>query len=273
MGVHGPRVLLRRRGGVTCAVALAIMAMLVIAAPAQADVTSVSGGAFGEYVNATPAGLANVTSGPLPTVTLPSTGGGPFTNSALSACVPSPSCSILKTGVLSVSTQGAISPSSSPGATSSASVANVDALAGTPAELTASAVSSQCSVTPNSASGSTTIVGGSFGGHSLDVNPPPNTTITVDGQRLVLNEQTTTGGPGDFSMTVNAVHLYLGPPLFSSGSEIIISQSRCGEAGPNVTIPVAPIGILGAGFVIGAELIRRQWRRSRGDGGPKVTAH
>jgi hypothetical protein len=66
-------------------------------------------------------------------------------------------------------------------------------------------------------------------------------------------------------MTVNAVHLILSDPL--GPGDIIISQSRCGEQGPNVTIPFAPIGILGTSAVVGAVLIRRQWKRRDGDGG------
>jgi hypothetical protein len=234
--------------------------MAVAASPALADVTSVSGGAFGESVNVTPLGLANIKSGPLPTVTLPSTGGGPFTNSAASVCVPSPACTTLQTGVLNVSTQGSTGPSG--GSSSSASVANVTALMGTAAQLTATAVSSQCSVGPNSASGSSTIVGGTFGGQSLAANPPPNTTLTADGVTLILNQQTTSGGPGNFSMTVNAVHLILSGALGTG--DIIIASSTCGEQGPNVTIPYAPIGILGGSAILGAVLVRTQLRKRRG---------
>jgi hypothetical protein len=264
MGTSHPRgVLLLRRGvGIAIASFAAIASFWLLAAPARADVTAVSGGAFGESVNVTPLEAANVKSGPLPTVTLPAAGGGPFTNSALSACVPSPGCALLQAGVLNVSTQG--STGATGGSQSSASVANVDALKGSAAELTATAVSSQCRVTGNSASGSTTLVGGSFGGQSLAANPPPNTTLSIDGITLILNEQKTTGGPGNFSMTVNAVHLILSGELGSG--DIIISQSRCGERGPNVTIPFAPIGIVGTSAVVGAVLVRRQWKRHDGDG-------
>jgi hypothetical protein len=144
-------------------------------------------------------------------------------------------------------------------------VADVDALKGSPAEFTARAVSSQCKVTSTSASGSTTILGGSFGGQSMAASPPPNTTQSIDGVTLILNEQKTTGGPGDFSMTVNAVHIILSGGLGSG--DIIISQSRCGERGPNVTIPFAPIGIVGTSAVVGAVLVRRQWKRRDGNGG------
>jgi hypothetical protein len=219
-------------------------------------------------VNVTPLGALNVMSGPLPTVTLPAGGGGPFMNSAASACAPAITCNILKAGVLDVSTQGSLGASG--GSSSSASVANVAALTGTAGALTATAVSSQCSVGPNSSSGSSTIVGGTFGGQALAANPPPNTTITIPNiATLILNEQIPSGGPGNYSLTVNAVHLILGSTLGSG--DIIIAQSRCGEAGPDVTIPFAPIGILGSSAILGAVLVRSQWRRRRDDDRPAIT--
>src|ERR1700730_1403410 len=107
MGMPDPGgVLLRRGVRVACASLFAIASLWLLAAPARADVTAVSGGAFGESVDVKPLNAVEITSGPLPTVTLPPAGGGPFTNSALSACVPAPGCSLLQAGVLGVSTQG-----------------------------------------------------------------------------------------------------------------------------------------------------------------------
>jgi hypothetical protein len=241
--------------------------LALAASPAYADVTSVSGGAFGESVNVTPLGLLNVTSGPLPTVTLPAGGGGPLTANVLSACV-GPACAILKTGILNVSTQGTLGASG--GSSSSASVANVGALTNNSGGLTATAVSSKCSVGPNSSSGSSTLVGASLLGQPLALNPPPNTTITVPGvATVILNEQITTGGPGDYSLTVNAIHVKLNP-LLGSG-DVIIAQSKCGEAGPDVTIPFAPIGIIGTSAILGAVLIRIQRRKPDADDTPAIT--
>jgi hypothetical protein len=262
-------VLRFRRPRIAAVVVLTAGALSVAASPASADVTSVKGGAFGESVNVTPLGLLNVTSGPIPTVTLPAGGGGPFTDSLASVCVPTTTCALLKTGILNVSTQGTLGASG--GSSSSASVANVGALAGTPGVLTATAVSSKCSVGPNSSSGSSTIAGATFLGQALDVNPAPNTTINLPGvATLILNEQIPTGGPGDYSLTVNAIHLKLGPVLGSG--DIIIAQSRCGEAGPDVTIPFAPIGIIGTTAVLGVVLLRIQRRRPDADDTPAITS-
>src|ERR1700722_3040066 len=124
----GPRFRRRRLAAV---LGLTAGLLAVAATPAYADVTSVSGGAFGESINVTPLGLLNVTSGPTPTVTLPGTGGGPFTGTLASVCAPTPTCALLKTGILNVSTQGTLGARG--GSSSSASVANVGALAGTAA--------------------------------------------------------------------------------------------------------------------------------------------
>jgi len=123
---------------VACLAAIACMS--VLASSAMADVTEVSGGAIGESVDVRTLLGAQVTSGPLPTVTLPAAGGGPFTNSALSANVPN----LLSVGVLNVSTEGGNLGSHQGFAASSASVANVNALGGL---VTATVIGSQCSQT------------------------------------------------------------------------------------------------------------------------------
>jgi hypothetical protein len=245
--------------------------LAVAASPAYATVTSVSGGAFGESVNVTPLGLLNISSGPTPSVTLPANG-TPQSASLASICAPGPSpvCTLLSTGILSVSSQGTLGASG--GSTSSASVANVSALGSLPGVpvLTATVVKSQCTVGPNSSSGSTTLAGATLGTIALALNPAPNTTIlNIPGVvKVILNEQIPSGGPGNYSLTVNAIHVILGPTL--GNGDIIISSSTCGEQGPDVTIPFAPIGILGVSAIVGAVLVRSQWRRRDSDS-PAIT--
>jgi hypothetical protein len=242
-----------RRGSLACLAAIAGLG--VFAAPAAADVTEVGGGAFGESVNVTLGGVVPVQSGPLPSVTLPASGGGPFTASVASASAPA-SGAILTTGLLQASTQGDLGPAGF--SESSASVANVNVFDG---RLTATAVRSSCRLEGDSAVSSTTLVGATLDGQALPVNPPPNTTINAPGMQVILNETIDSGGPGDFSRTVNAIHIRLLPPLGSG--DIIISQSRCRVAGPNVVIPVAPIGLLGFTAVLGATFAGLQVRRRR----------
>jgi hypothetical protein len=84
------------------------------------------------------------------------------------------------------------------------------------------------------------------------VNPPPNTTIDLLGAVTVtLNEQIVTGSPGETSITVNAVHVRLNLDGIASG-DVILSQSRCRAAGPDVLEgapggPAAPEGPGGPG--------------------------
>jgi hypothetical protein len=71
-------------------------------------------------------------------------------------------------------------------------------------------------------------------GSPVNANPAPNTTIDVLGAITVtLNEQIVTGSPGETSITVNAVHVRLNLDGVATG-DVIISQSRCRAAGPDV---------------------------------------
>ena len=223
------------------AVAVVLTAMLCVgvamAAPASADVTDVSGsGAFGESVNVTVLGTGSVTSGPLPSVNLPSGGGGPITDSVANVNLPG----VLTTGLLNVSTQGSDLGSHQGTSTSSAQVngttllaALAPALGGDPL-LTADVISSECTSNGDGSSGSSNLVGLEVAGNPIAVSPPPNTTIDVLGAITVtLNEQIVNDSGGEASITVNAVHVRLNLDGLASG-DVILSQSRCRAAGPDV---------------------------------------
>ena len=147
---------------------------------------------------------------------------------------------VLTTGLLNVSTQGSNLGSHSGTATSSAQVAGATllsapapSLGGSPL-LTADVISSQCTSNGDGSSGSSNLVGLSVAGSPVNVSPPPNTTIDVLGAITVtLNEQIVTGSPGETSITVNAVHVRLNLDGIASG-DVILSQSRCRAAGPDV---------------------------------------
>jgi hypothetical protein len=70
---------------------------------ASADSAAVDGGAYGAEVNATALGLLNVTVGPTPQVTLPSSGSATAITQTLAGITAG---TLLSTGVLNVSTQG-----------------------------------------------------------------------------------------------------------------------------------------------------------------------
>jgi hypothetical protein len=213
-----------KRGRHSCAFVVAVLlvsaAVLGVANGAAAGTVGlVGGGAFGTSVNVQPVVGPAVTYGPAPSVTLPPTGGGPFTASLASLVFPG----LVETKVQSVSTQGALGPSGF--ATSSAQVATLSAAGGA---VKASLISTSCRIdSAGNATGTTSFAGLTILGTSVAANPPPNTAVPLPGVgTLTLNEQTSTVGPGGLrSITVNGVHLHLAGTL--GNGDIIVSQSRC----------------------------------------------
>lgn len=221
---------------------------------ASADVNTVGGGAFGESVAVTtPAGSVN--SGPIPTVTLPSTGGGPFTSNVASASAPP----LLTAGVMTVRTEGATGATGF--AASEAHVAELQLGPSTGPFLAADAVRSDCRTDKTGSYGGTTLVGANLNGNPVDANPPPNTTVPIPGVgSVIFNEQIIDQEPGSSSITVNAIHVKLDGSLGTG--DIIVSQSRCSGEGPNIVIPTGAIGgLLLTGLValvfVGYQLRRR----------------
>lgn len=89
-----------------------------------------------------------------------------------------------------------------------------------PSFLTAQGLTSQCSATPTSATGSSTLIGASSPlTGPLAVNPPPNTTVPVVVGTLTLNEQS--GGPN--SIRVRAAHVAASPL-----ADVVLAESDCG---------------------------------------------
>jgi hypothetical protein len=225
------------KGRVAVILLAVLCAGIALAAPASADVTDVSGsGAFGESVDVSVLGTGSVTSGPMPSVTLPAGGGGPVTDSLVNVNLPG----VLTTGLLNVSTQGSNLGTHGGTSTSSAQVvgatvlgALAPSLGGDPL-LTADVISSQCTSNGDGSSGSSTLAGLEIAGSPVAVNPPPNTTIDVLGAiNVTLNEQIVNDSPGEASITVNAVHVRLNLAGVATG-DVILSQSRCRAAGPDV---------------------------------------
>lgn len=234
----------RSRRGVARTVAGVLLvpgSLMLAAGPAAATVTEVSGGAFGESVDVTltppllPA--TNVMSGPLPSVTLPATGGNESA-SALSANAPG----VLTAGVLNVSTQGTTGPGGT--ATSSASVADANVLNA----ISATLISSTCTANESGVTGSTTLVNAVLAdGTVVSGTPGPNTEFTLLGGdiRVILNEQIVTDEPGYDAITVNAVHVIFSGDLVQG--DVILAQSHCdvrADGGPTPVIPESPLTVL-----------------------------
>ena len=180
------------------------------AAPAAA-VAAVGGGAYALNANVN-ALAAPLSIGALPSVTLPADGGGPYTDSLLSANV----LGLAPVRAAVVSTEG------KPGlgtVASSASVLEAD-VAGV---VTVSVARSQCSVAGDSASGAATVADLVVAGIAVNtIDAGPNTRISLPVGTVTVNEQRSSGHAG---LTVNAVHVTL--DAAAVGGDIIIGQSRC----------------------------------------------
>ncbi len=196
-----------------------------------------------------------VTCGPFAASASP---GGPASNTVAAANV----AGLIGTGVINTTaTAGG----------ASASVANVNATLLTNVvgntTLTASAVSSSCTVNPNTGAvtGTSSITNGAV---NLPLLPPitlaaaaaPNTTVSVPGvATITLNRQTTAP---DGTLTVDAIYVaLLGGRL---GQNITIASSTCGAAVLAVPM-VAPAVAVGGGLaaalavpVLGVAFYRRR---------------
>ena len=222
LGAEGLRVPGRFSAAVTTVFTLLIG--LGTGVPAQADVTEVGGGAFGERIK----GL--VKSGPLPSVTLPAAGGGPFTDSALGLDLK-----ILKTGVLEVSTEGGDLGTPNGFAKSSASTSNVSIASGL---VTLGAVTSNCRSDSRGSGAATSLTNAKVAGITVSANPQPNSRIVVPGvAEVLINEQIASDTPGTTAITANALRVSLFNILPSLRQEIIVAQSRCSASGPDVNVP------------------------------------
>jgi hypothetical protein len=89
-----------------------------------------------------------------------------------------------------------------------------------PSFLTAQAITSSCTSTPTSASGTSQLIGASSPlTGPVAVNPPPNTSIPVVVGTMTLNEQQSSPN----SIRVRAVHVAASPV-----ADVILAESDCG---------------------------------------------
>ena len=226
--------------------------------PALAEVTEVTGSAYGFFTSVSLFGGAATDIGPLPVVTLPPGGSAdPITETDPDgdSAQYGPAVIVQTTG-MTVSTEGTTGPEGSVTSSSSLEFAenqeeqvdpfNADDLRST---CTASEAGVDGSVTLNDASlvTSTDAEGEPAETIDLPADPAPNTTFggTIDHVgdtfRIVLNEQILEGD----TLTVNAVHFYLGQN--AAGEEVpgvangdaILGQSVCGVGASGAGAPAA----------------------------------
>jgi hypothetical protein len=259
----------RRTGGRArrgAARALAIAALVPVFAfglggAAYADVTAVTGSAYGVSATVTVLG-APVTLAQTPAVALPPGGSAtPITASLATVTLPG----VLSTGVVTVNTVGTTGPAGS--VQSSAQVAALVVGNGLITALAVDAVGSTCTSNEAGSTGATTIANLRVLGQPLVVATAPNTTVSLAGVgTLHVNEQIVTGTAPSSSITVNALRLELNVLGLAAG-EIVVGQSVCGVTGTGVVVPTGAVGgVLLTGLVavvFGANQIRR-YRR----GGP-----
>ncbi|MDQ4068834.1 MAG: hypothetical protein M3203_05085, partial [Actinomycetota bacterium] len=252
---------------------LGATAIMTAPAPSYAQVTAVSGGAFGHYTKVSLFGGPSIPVGPLPDVRLPPTGSEqPVTgHEAAGSAVYGPAHIFggvwppdvnvaPPSGPITVTTRGTTGPRAS--VTSS-----VDIVLRTPPDpkspggwgplppTQGDELHTTCTANESGVTGSTRFVNAVMSkattpaGEPLDEeripdNPPPNytregiLTNVGDRYRIVYNEQIV--DPASRSITVNAVHMHLLGPI--AVGEQIVGQVRCalrGDAFPNTPPTVA----------------------------------
>lgn len=200
---------------------LAAIGLLVDAMTANAHPNTVSGEAFGVFVNA-----AGVRVGPTPHVVLPPQG-GMVAEELLSITVPN----LVVSKTLTVLTTGSIGPNTA-SAHSSSTVEQLNLLNGL---VTAQAVVAMSTSTADGSTATSTAEGSTLIGLTIngslapDVAPPPNTTIPIPGVgTVILNEQIASGdGVRSSALTVNMIHVILSDPVTGTISgEIIVASAH-----------------------------------------------
>ncbi|HEX2023219.1 MAG TPA: hypothetical protein VHF00_00810, partial [Acidimicrobiales bacterium] len=225
---------------------MSALSFTVLAGPSSAQVSEVTGSAFGASGNVSLFRAPPIVFNPTPSVTLPSAGGDESA-SAPSITFQAGPAQPLTTGQADVSTQGTTGAGGS--VTSTATLQNV-VVGGT----TATTLSATCTADETSGTGSTTVTGGRVPTSDVDRNTegdetytdvPANPTVNfeldglvpsvgTDYYRVVFNEQVVSGT----SITVRAAHFYLGEnpaPIEQGGpvatGDVIVGEVTCGIAG------------------------------------------
>ena len=226
---------------------------------ADAQISTVTGSAFGHHIDITLFGGQQPVAGPIPTVTLPPEGSAaPVTATEPSALVQYGPATLFSSGPQNVSTEGTTGPDGSV-----TSTATIDSVNTSGQEVfTADNLSSTCTASESGVSGSTTVTGGTLitsegdpdveGDETtipIPSDPAPNSAFegAIEGVgdtfRYVFNEQIENP---DGSITVNALHGYLLGP--TAVGDLIAGQVVCGvnatagEPGGETTTTVQPGG-------------------------------
>ena len=233
--------------------------LVVGSGSAHADITAVTGSAFGVSSSVSLFGGPPRTFGPAPSVTLPAAGSTtPVTGSAMSEDDVVGPAHLFTSGPITVSTVGA-PPSTN--VTSSVTVNPCAAAVSNSCSVgqvyngpftTAGSIMATCSASGSAPTGTVTIHGGQLASGQapnttmmpVPTNPAPNTTMTGiepdTGQmyKYVFNEQISNAG----SLTVNAVHEFLQAGANGAQGDLFIGQVVCGATAATTTTTAATGG-------------------------------
>lgn len=211
--------------------------------PVLAEVTEVTGSAYGFFTSVSLFDGPAAESGPAPVVTLPPEGSAePITETAADEeSVQYGPAIIVQSTAVTVSTEGTTGPDGS--VASSAELEFPEDREEQVDPFRADALASTCVASESGTTGSVSLANGSLVTSTdpdteepvetvdLPAEPAPNTSFTGtidhvgDSFRIVFNEQILEGG----TLTVNAVHLYLGEGGDGvAQGDAILGQSVCG---------------------------------------------
>ena len=251
-----------RHIGAACGAAFLFAVPIVVVSQAVSGAVgnnTVSGGATG--VQAT--GIISVPG--TPTVTLPPNGAQQSASAGSIGGNP-----LVTSSTASVTTVGNNAGAANEQVQSSASVQGFDmgGGGGLPANAISGNVSSTCTADAAGSSGSTAVSNFDLLGTptSVPASPAPNTNVPVPAglsaviTSITVNQQTQADGPGSATITVDGLDVQI-----VGGTTMVIAQSECGVAGPDIENPPTatsispttgatnggtPVTITGSGFVV-----------------------
>ena len=233
-----------RAGSLAIAMAFSGLAWMVTGGgPAKADVTAVSGNAYGVKVSPL-LGIPLLPPTPVVNGQSPPINYGPVTDQLLGIAVPGPAAcpnvplgNILQVCAATVSTFGELGATPHlHSANSTATLANVAVGTAPSPLLFLGALEVACRADGNDATGTVNIVGASLGGSPIADGPVgKNTVLELPGLiRVVLNEQIPAVNPhtpGINTIAVNGAHITL---FGVTNTDIILGHVECTATGPDV---------------------------------------
>ena len=119
------------------------------------------------------------------------------------------------------------------------------------ADVLSSRAEARCDGTGGaSASGSSEILGLVVNGRAITVSGDPNQTETIDGIKVVINEQSGSTSGNRADITVNALHVTVSNPLTGQLADVVISSSHADIACAACSSPVGDF-VTGGGWITG----------------------